>query len=727
MARTVQIWRDEAAPAPMLATPCELDALNLDNSSMLYEQKFDGIRAIVIVEPAHPTAKVRLLSRNGNDKAAQFPEIVRALRELAAQLTGTVILDGEVVALDAKGRPASFTALQSRMHLKGARDIDARSATVPTALIAFDLLREGQEDLRPLPLAARRARLEHLLHVRTSERLREGVYVAGHGRSVLAQAEREDWEGLIVKDADAPYLSGVRSRTWRKVKLHKRATLVIGGWTDPKGTRSGFGAVMVGRFSDARGKPARPAKGSDATLCYAGNVGGGFSDATITDVLLRLRPLARATSPFVDAPRMRGQHWVEPRLLCEVRFSEWTPEGRLRHPVFLGLRDDIGMEGVDAAFPSPHAEAGRTLAAPRLRVVGGSDTAALPRPGREAKPSGEGGPKRPGGHGLKKLGGGGPELDLVVQQLQLLEDAGRDGVLTLPDGVLEITNPRKVFWPGPGLTKGDLLRYYTRVSPWLLPVIAGRPLVMKRYPNGVLGKAFYQQRAPDAVPAGVDVQVVEGDEDDDGPTPRLIGGSLLTLLYVAQLGAISLDPWFSRAASPAAADFVAIDLDPMPGVPFTQVRDVARWVREALVMLDVPAALKTSGSSGLHIYIPLVDGTSYQSGQLLCQIIATAVASQHPKVATVERAVARRGRTVYVDYLQNIEGKTLACAYSARASQFAGVSTPLRWDELDEDFRPEDFTLENACARFETAGDLWNPVLRGTPVDLHAVIARLGG
>ena len=281
MARTVQLWRDEVPPAPMLATPCELDALNLDNSSLLYEQKFDGIRAIAIVEPAHPSARVRLLSRNGNDKAAQFPEIVRALRELAAQLSGTVVLDGEVVALDARGRPASFTALQSRMHLKGTLDIDARTATVPTALVVFDLLREGQEDLRPLPLASRRARLEHLLHVRTSERLREGLYIAGDGRGVLAQAQREGWEGLIAKDADAPYLSGVRSRTWRKVKLHKRATLVIGGWTDPKGTRSGFGALMVGRLTDARGKPARPARGTDATLCYAGNVGGGFSEAAI--------------------------------------------------------------------------------------------------------------------------------------------------------------------------------------------------------------------------------------------------------------------------------------------------------------------------------------------------------------------------------------------------------------------------------------------------------------
>jgi bifunctional non-homologous end joining protein LigD len=693
MARTVQLWQETTPPAPMLATPCALDALPLSSSSLGYEQKFDGIRAIVVIEPAHPVARVALYSRNGNDKAAQFPDIVKALRELAAAVTGPVVLDGEIVALDGRGRPTSFTALQSRMHLKGARDIEARAATAPTALVVFDLLREGTDDLRPLPLAARRARLEHLLHVRTSERLREGGFTTGDGERVLAQAEREGWEGLIVKDADAPYLSGVRSRTWRKVKLHKRATLLIGGWTDPKGTRAGFGALMVGSPVDARGKPARPARGSDATLCYAGNVGTGFTDATITDLLARLRPLARETSPFVDAPRARGQHWVNPSLLCEVRFSEWTPDNRLRHPVYLGLRDDVGLEAVDPCGPA----AGQTDedSVPLRRPAASTFVVATP-------------------------------LQALVEQLQGLEDAGRDGTLLLPEGPLDVTNLRKVFWPASGLTKGDLLRYYASIAPWILPVIADRPLVMKRYPNGVLGKAFYQQRAPDTVPPGVRVETVEGDDDEEGPTPRLIGGSLLTLLYVAQLGAISLDPWFSRVATPSTADFVAIDLDPMPGVPFTQVKDVARWVHEALAMLDIPAALKTSGSSGLHIHIPLAPGTSYQSGQLLCQIIATAIATQHPKAATVERAVARRGRTVYVDYLQNIEGKTLACAYSARASQFAGVSTPLHWTELDEDVRPEDFTLQSALARFGATGDLWNPVLQGPPADLHAVLDKLG-
>lgn len=800
MAPTVQPWREGAPPAPMLATPCEIDAINLRSSSLIFEQKFDGIRAIAVVEPAHPAARVQLLSRNGNDKAAQFPDIVRVLRELAVQVRVPVILDGEIVALDSRGRPTSFTALQSRMHLKGARDIAARSASVPSALIVFDLLREGGDDLRPLPLAARRARLEHLLHVRTSERLREGTFTAGDGVHVLAQAEREDWEGLIVKDADAPYLSGVRARSWRKVKLHKRATLVIGGWTDPKGTRSGLGALMVGRPQDARGQPARVPRGSAATLCYAGNVGTGFSDAAITDLLTRLRPLATATSPFVDAPRARGQHFVEPRLLCEVRFTEWTPDGHLRHPVYLGLRDDVGIEAADAPpgnaerrlsavalarAKTPNAErsgkgrrtpgtgpadaragvgetdrsesgpaltrkrapatADRTRASAvagatgvgataRLQIVKGAKTTSSATGTRRdgtATNRTESGPSPTRRNAQKKAGGrrpdNGPRLDTgtqaVVEQLQALEEAGRDGTLVLPDGPLDVTNLRKVFWPASGLTKGDLLRFYARISPWLLPVIADRPLVMKRYPNGVLGKAFYQQRAPDAVPAGIRVAAV--DEDDDGPMPRLIGGTLQTLLYVAQLGAVSLDPWFSRTASPGTADYVAIDLDPMPGVPFSQVCDVARWVHEALGMLDIPAALKTSGSSGLHVYIPLASGTSYDSGQLLCQIIATAVASQHPHVATVERSVGKRGRTVYVDYLQNIQGKTLACAYSARASQFAGVSTPLHWHELDEGVRPEDFTVDTVLDRFATTGDLWNPVLQGPPADLHDVLDRL--
>jgi bifunctional non-homologous end joining protein LigD len=311
----------------------------------------------------------------------------------------------------------------------------------------------------------------------------------------------------------------------------------------------------------------------------------------------------------------------------------------------------------------------------------------------------------------------------VIDRLQHLEDAGRDGTLTLPGGDrLDVSNLRKVFWPGPHVTKGELLRYYVRVSPWLLPAVADRALVMKRFPNGITAKTFYQQRAPDEVPPGVRVELVQ---DDGEVMPRLVGGTLLTLLYMAQLAAISQDPWFSRVQSRDLADYAALDLDPMPGVPFAQVRDVARFVGDELAGLNVEAVLKTSGSSGLHVYVPLPPGTPYQAGQLFCQIVATMVATKHPKLATVERTVSRRGRTVYVDYLQNIEGKTLATVYSARASDFAGVSTPLRWQELEGDLHPGDFTIRTVFARFREAGNLWAPLLRSPGADLHAALEKL--
>ncbi len=675
MARAISRWPGtDDVPQPMTATLAAPGEVPLTSQRLVYEPKYDGIRAIAVIRPGSPSPSVALYSRNGNDKAAQFPEVVRALRALGASLTGSTVLDGEIVALDERGEPTSFTRLQGRMHLSGARDIDVQAARVPTAFIVFDLLRVGAEDLRPLSLTLRRARLESLLHTRTDERLREGIYSAGDGRALYERARREDWEGLIVKDADSRYESGRRSKAWRKVKLKKRGEYLVGGWTRPKGTRPVLGALVLG-------EPV--GRGRTAGLRYVGNVGTGFDGATLAMLGAKLTPLARATTPFTEGAPPRDTQWVTPTLVCEVEYAEITPDGHLRHPVYLGLRDDVEPAAVR---------------------------------------DDQGGPS-----GAGTSSDGDPRTQALIARLQELEDAGRDGTLDLDDGPgLDVSNLRKVFWPAHGLTKGDLLRHYVRVAPYILPVVADRPLVMKRFPNGVKGKSFYQHRAPDPLPAGVRVALIEDDKGGE-PVPQLIGGSLITLLYCAQLAAISQDPWFSRLGELDQASMVAIDLDPMPGVPFRQVLDVARWLHEAIVLLGLPAVAKTSGASGLHIYFPLAPGTSYESGLLLCQILAATVASRHPKVATIERTVARRGRTVYVDYLQNIQGKTLASAYSARASEFAGVSTPLRWEELDEDIRPEDFTIATFEARLRDVGDLWNPVMTGPPVDLHEVLARLEG
>jgi bifunctional non-homologous end joining protein LigD len=316
-----------------------------------------------------------------------------------------------------------------------------------------------------------------------------------------------------------------------------------------------------------------------------------------------------------------------------------------------------------------------------------------------------------------------PEAAAIVAQLDDLQARRKNGKLALPNGdTVDVTNLDKVFWPLGRRTKGDLLRYYAQIAPLLLPVIDDRPLVMKRLPNGVDGQAFYQHRAPEPVPAGVRIETLP---DDDVPA-RLVGGSLTTLLYMAQLASISMDPFFSTVDALHTPDQVAIDLDPQPGATFGQVLEVARRVHEILDRIGVAGFPKTSGSEGLHIFIPLQPGTPYQAGMLFCQIVATMVATAFPKVATVERTVGKRkDGTIYVDYLQNIEGKTLACAYSARGSAFAGASTPLTWAEVHDDIRPEMFTIETLVPRVREVGDLWAPLRQHEGADLLAALDKL--
>ncbi len=680
----------------MLATPVEdsSDAL-LDRPRWVFERKLDGMRVLAHIEPGEVAPVVRLWTRNGHEKTAQFPDLVKDLRRFARTLRRSVLLDGEVVALDAHGEPLGFQHLAGRIHLTGEQAVAAKADRVPVAFYAFDVLRDGADDLRPLTLVQRRARLEKIIGNEGSSHLRFAEQSAGgDGRRWLAVAEQHGWEGLIAKDAESRYLSGKRSPAWRKIKLPHRQEFVVGGWTEPRGSRARFGSLLVGYYDDDR-----------SSLVYAGSVGSGFDGREIERLWALLQEGATASCPFDVQPKPPERpSWTTPALVVEVKFTEWTAEGLLRHPVYLGQRLDVDPRAVRKEVGPRRTRAEPPAPAPGAPRRRASFASAPATPTALASDDG---------------------VEAVIAQLQALEDARRDGTLLLPDGQrLDVTNLAKVLWPAHRITKGELLRYYARVSPWMLPVVLDRPLVMKRFPNGVSGKTFYQQRAPDQVPPGVRVVDVE---DDEEVMPRLVGGSLLTLLYMAQLAAISQDPWFSRVQSRDEPDYVALDLDPMPGVPFGQVRDVARFIGDELDGLGVTAVPKTSGSSGLHVYVPLQPGTSYEAGQLFCQIIATLIAVKRPDFATVERAVSRRGRTVYVDYLQNIEGKTLATAYSARASEFAGVSTPLAWDELDSDVRPEDFTVRSVFDRFSQAGELWGPVVRGPGIDLRVVLERLAG
>ena len=674
----------------MLATTA---AAPLDSSEYVYEPKYDGIRVIAVVEPA----RVRLWSRLGNEKTGAFPDAVEAIQQWARRLDRPVVVDGEVVALDERGNPVGFQNLQRiQMH------------DVAIAFVAFDLLRDGNEDLRERPLRERRARLESLLKGVRDRRLRISEQAIGDGRAMHARAVAESWEGLIAKRLDSPYKSGRRSPDWRKLKLVRRQACVIGGWTDPRGSRPFFGALLLGVYDDS------------GRLKYIGHSGAGFTDEELGLVWKRLRAIETKTSPFVTTPKTNERpHWVQPKLVAEVKFTEWTADNKLRHPTYLGLRDDIPLASVrrepDTVVRGPQSFDSLRTAPSKVEGQGSAPPAKESRAARTTRQHTPEAAER-----AQKIAVTKTTVARLLEHIDRIDDEGGNGTLQLPSGDrLEVSNLGKIFWPKLKLTKGDLFRHYARVAPYILPALADRPLVMKRYPNGVSGKPFYQHRAPDTIPAGVRVEQVQTGTEKRA---HLVGGSLLTLLYTAQLASISQDPWFSRVNTADTIDHIAIDLDPPDDLPFRRVLDVALWVRDELDALKAPGFVKTSGSGGVHIYVPMPPETPYGAGLLYAQIVATLVARKHPKAATVERSLKARGQRVYVDFMQNGLGKTLASAYSARANDFAGVSTPLTWDEVEAGVKPQDFTIQNIADRLEAAGDLWAPLRKSKGADLRAVM-----
>src|SRR5687767_7445164 len=493
----------------MLATlPSQEPSLKLKD--YVYEPKVDGIRAIVEVLPAQPAeasarrrgspkAAVRLWSRNGNEKTAQFPDVVDGVGTWLKKITAPIVLDGEVVALDEEGRPASFQRIQHRIHVTvpgfNSKKQILSPEEQPVAFVAFDLLRDGDRDLRNLCLFERREFLEALLKKYkppTSDLVRLTSQTIGDGTALKKQAEAENWEGLMVKLSRSPYRAGRRSPEWIKLKLTKQDEFVICGWTDPGGTRMHFGSLILG---------AQESSG----LQYVGEVGTGFKGSELDRLMAMLKRIESPASPFDPPPKLlsaKGRpHWVKPILVAQIRYTEITDDGRLRHPAYLGLRDDKLPAEVKLPAPSASAAKGRS--------------------GATAAPE-------------QKLSAA--EIDSLIDQLNFLEKARKNGRLKLPNGDdLEVTNLHKIFWPAIKKTKGDLIRHYVRMAPYILPVVDNRPLVMKRMPNGADQPFFYQHRAPEPVPPGVRIETLP---DDDVPA-RLVGGSLKTLLYMAQLASIS--------------------------------------------------------------------------------------------------------------------------------------------------------------------------------------------
>jgi bifunctional non-homologous end joining protein LigD len=608
----------------------------------VWELKYDGYRLLA----GRESGKTMLRYRHGMDSTATFPEIARAVSALPCD---AFVLDGEVVVLDANAKPR-FGLLQKRGLLQRRTDIERAAVELPATYFAFDLLGFEDFDLRGLPLSTRKALLQRFV-ARTGP-VRFADHIEEKGEDLLSAAGGLGLEGVVGKKADSTY-RGTRSADWVKVRLDRTGDFAVVGYTKPDGGRSGFGALHVAYWQDGG-------------LVYAGRVGTGFSDKQLREIHAQLEKSVR-DKPTLGGPVPTGRDhaWVDPKLVVEARFKEWTGEGLLRHPVFLRLRNDKPIEEcVREADP------------------GTADEPATPPPS----------PTRP---------------------------------FEPEEKVVPFSNLTKVFWPAEGYTKGDLIEYYRDISPWLLPYLKDRPLVMTRFPDGIEGKSFFQKDAPNFAPDWIRLERIWS-EHAEREIDYFVCDDLETLLYVANLGTIPLHMWASRVAAPERPDWCVLDLDPK-GAPFAHVVTIARAIRELCEEIELPSFIKTSGATGLHVLLPLGGQCTHSESRVLGEILARVIEQGHGKIATTARALGAREGKVYVDYLQNGHGKTIAGPFSARPVPGATCSATLKWSEVDGKLDPKKFTLKTLPARMKRLkDDPLAPVLTLKP-DLQSALAKLAG
>jgi bifunctional non-homologous end joining protein LigD len=592
-----------ATYAPMLAT---LDSRIPAGDDWIHEVKFDGFRAIAYVRGGECT----LASRNDNDLTGRFPEAAKAI--VKAVKSPNAVLDGEIVRIDPSGR-SSFSELQQ--------------GSGPLVYYAFDLLELDGEPRVQLPLRERKALLRGLLDKRvTSVGFSEAF---DDGAALFEVAQQRGLEGVISKRASSVYQQGKRSRDWLKVKTENSEEFIVVGYTRGSGRRAGTFGSLVLAVNDGN------------ELRYVGNVGTGFDDAEIARLLKLLKPLHRPTSPFRTAPKLPKVRrddvvWVEPQLVAQVRFSEWTHDRHLRHPAYLGIRDDK-----DAAE--------------------------------------------------------------VVEERPISE------VIRKGKRELRLSNLDKPFWPDEGITKGDLLSYYQAIAPALVPHLKGRPFTMRRYPDGAYGKAFFQKDAPSHMPDWIPRFRALVSTREQSRAKKWIEFPVvddeLALLWMANMGCIDMNTWYSRVDKPDRPDFVLFDLDPTPEVPWAQTVEVALILKGLLDALGLESFPKTSGGKGFHVLVPLDRRSTYEETRAFSEHVAGAIARLHPKLATTEWSKARR-RGVLIDSNQNGEGKTIASAYSVRPKPGAPVSTPLAWSEVNDKLNPAIYTMAVVLERVRNHGDL---------------------
>lgn len=606
-----------------------------DDPQWIFGIKWDGYRAIA----EKKDNQIALYSRNGNSFNQTYPLVVQAI----SNIPGNCVIDGEIVVLNEEGKP-SFQLLQ---HY-------SENQFRPIQFQVFDLLEYNGENLKGLPLIERKKRLKEIIP--ENDVIRYCEHLEGNGIGFFQAAKESDLEGIIAKKADSKYFPGKRISDWLKIKNHKSIEAIIAGYTEPSGSRKFFGALILAEKKNGR-------------LVYIGHTGTGFNDKMLKDLYKMMQPLRIEKSPFDQKINTRRKvYWVEPRLVCEIKFTEFTKEGIVRHPVFLRLRDDKNVAEINFE----------------------------------------------------------PEMKTVKTKHKTAPQPEPKKILSFGKNKVEITNPDKIYFPKERIKKGEVADYYQSMQKFILPYLKDRPESLLRHPNGIEGESFFQKDAGGNAPSFVKTKKLFS-ESTHKDIDYIVCNNASTLAYMNNLGCIEINPWHSTIDKPDHPDYFMIDIDPSEKNTFDQVVEVAQAVKEVMDKAGGDCYCKTSGATGMHVYVPVQKKYNYEQVKDFANLICMFVNEMLPGFTTLEHNLKKRGnKKIYLDYLQNRRGQTLACVYSLRPKPGATVSTPLKWDEVKKGISPKDFTMFNIRERVERVGDLFSGVLK-KGIDMEKCIERLNG
>ena len=619
---------------PML---CKVSDKAFDDKDWAFEIKWDGYRAIADMSKD----ELRLYSRNGIDFSQKFKKITHSLNLQEHPM----ILDGEIVAYDDKGKP-NFQWLQ-------------RIGDHPDLALTFqvfDLLWLNGHSTENLSYLQRKELLKDALI--ENEIIKYSDHILEKGRDFFQAAKDMGLEGIVAKKTDSLYKENLRSSEWLKIKIHKSDEAVICGFTEPKGSRKKFGALILGKYLNGE-------------MVFCGHTGGGFNDKLLSDIYDKMQPLITKNSVFKITPKTNTKAtWIKPELVAEIKFSELTEDNIYRHPSFLRLRDDVNPN--DVKFNSENSSKNENMKKIEPKKRMGKDDV------------------------LKKIG---------KQELKL-------------------TNQNKIYFPEDDITKGDVIDFYQSISKYILPHLKDRPQSMNRYPNGIKGLSFFQKDAAEETPEWIETQKVFS-ESSDKYINYIICNDRETMAYLNNLGCIELNIWTSKIKKADNPDYLVLDLDPSEKNSFEDVIETAQAVKEVLDLAGVGGYPKTSGSSGIHVYIPMNAKYSYDQVKNFGHLLMQMVQKKLPDLTTLERSLQKRDKNkIYLDYLQNRRGQTLASVYSLRPKNGAPVSMPLEWKEVKNGLKPTDFNIHNSLDRLKEKGDIFKPIL-GKGVDMLKAIKKL--